>query len=340
MLKMIKIPYESIIERIKQQGNLSEEDINEKINAKMKQLSGLISKEGAAHIVANELGIKLFDAFSGKLQIKNILPGLRNVDTLGKVTQVYELREFNTNGRQGKVASLIIGDETGTIRAVLWGDQANTVKSLNKGDILKIIGGYVRENNGNIELHINERSKLVINPEGETVKGVNVAAKELASRKSIGNLSETDNNVEILGTIVQIFDPRFFPIDPESGKKVTESEGSFYLNDKKIETPDFSYVLNVVVDDGSDNMRAVFFRDSMEKLLNSTKQTILGYKDNPANFEQVKSDLLGMLVKINGRIKRNLFFDRLEIIANDVSINPNPDDELKRLEEEASKASK
>lgn len=333
---MIKIPYESIIERIKQEGKLSEEEINERINAKMKQLSGLISKEGAAHIVANELGIKLFDAFSGKLQIKNILPGLRNVDTIGKVTQVYELRAFTTNGRQGKVASLVIGDETGTIRVVLWGEQAETIKSISKGDVLKIVGGYVRENNGNIELHVNERSKLALNPEGETVKGVNATIKESA-RKPIDKLAENDNNVEVLGTIVQVYDPRFFPIDPETGKKVTESEGSYYLDNKHVEKPDFSYVLNIVVDDGTDNMRAVFFRDSMEKLLKSTKEQILAYKENPEQFEQVKSDLLGTLLKISGRVKRNLFFDRLELIANDVSINPDPDEEIKRLEEEASK---
>ena len=338
LLNMIKIPYEQIIEKIKQDANLSEEEIKDKIDSKMKQLSGLISKEGAAHIVANELGIKLFEAFSGKLQIKNIMPGLRNVDTIGKVTQVYELREFNTNGRQGKLASLVIGDETGTIRAVLWGDQADNIKNISPGAVLKIVGGYVRENRGSIELHVNERSKLIINPEGETVKGVKLAEQEAMVRKPINKLAESDNNVEILATIVQAFDPRFFPIDPETGKKVTESEGSYYLGDKKVENPDFSYVMNVIVDDGTDNMRAVFFRDSMEKLISSSKEQILAYKENPQTFEEVKSNLLGTLVKISGRVKRNLFFDRLEIIANDISINPDPDEEIKRLEEEASKA--
>src|SRR3989338_4657127 len=100
---MIKIPYEQIIERIKTEANISESGIDDKINVKMKQLSGLISKEGAAHIVANEIGIRLFDAFSGKLQIKNIVPGLRNVDTVGKVLQVYELGDFTTNERREKV---------------------------------------------------------------------------------------------------------------------------------------------------------------------------------------------------------------------------------------------
>src|SRR3989338_9422368 len=166
---MIKIPYEQIVERIKKEANISESDIDERINSKMKQLSGLISKEGAAHIVANELGIKLFDAFSGKLQIKNIVSGLRNVDTVGKVLQVYELREFKTNERQGKVASLVIGDETGTVRVVLWGEQADNIKTISQGMVLKIAGGYVRDNNGRIELHLNDRSKLILNPEGEIV---------------------------------------------------------------------------------------------------------------------------------------------------------------------------
>ena len=81
---MIKIPFEQLVGKIKKESNISEDEINEKVNDKMKQLSGLISKEGAAHIVANELGIKLFESFSGKLQIKNIVAGLRNVETIGK----------------------------------------------------------------------------------------------------------------------------------------------------------------------------------------------------------------------------------------------------------------
>ena len=331
---MIKIPYEQIISKIKEEANISESEIEGKINQKMKQLSGLISKEGAAHIVANELGIKLFDAFSGKLQIKNVLAGLRNVETVGKVLQTYELREFTTNERQGKVASMVIGDDTGTIRVVMWGSQADNIKDITNGMIIKVVGGYVKDNNGNIEIHVNERSQLMLNPPGENVANVKQYSVE---RKEINKLTENDSNVEILGTIVQVFDPRFFPIDPETGRKVTENEGKYYLKEKVIENPDHSYVLNVIVDDGTDNMRAVFFREAMEKLLNCSKEKVLSYKDNPESFEQEKSDLLGALVKINGRVKKNLFFDRLEIVANDVSLNPDPDDEIKRLNEEASR---
>jgi len=331
---MIKIPYEQIIERIKKEGKISEEEINGKIDAKMKQLSGLISKEGAAHIVANELGIKIFDSFTGKLQIKNILVGLRSVETVGKVLQTYELREFTTNDRQGKVASLVIGDETGTIRIVMWGDQADNIKNINKDMTIKVIGGYVKDNNGTIELHLNERSQVILNPEGETVKDVK---KFTTERKTIDKLTEKDSAVEILGTIVQIFDPRFFEICPQCSKRVKNVDGMFSCQVHNNVEPDFSYVLNLIVDDGTENIRTVFFRDSMGKLISSNKEKILTYKDDLIKFEEVKTELLGNIVKISGRVKKNLFFDRIELVANDVSLNPNPDEEIKRLDEEVKK---
>ena len=112
---MIKIPFETIISKIREKTGLTEEEIDNKITEKLKQLYGLISKEGAAHIVANELGIKLFESVSGRLEIKNIMPGMRNVETVGKVMQIFEAKGFITENRSGKVGSFILGDETGTV---------------------------------------------------------------------------------------------------------------------------------------------------------------------------------------------------------------------------------
>jgi len=331
---MIKIPYEQILEKIQNEAKISDTELKEKIDQKMKQLSGLISKEGAAHIVANELGIKLFEATSGKLQIKNILPGLRNVETIGKVMQTYELREFTTNDRQGKVASFLMGDETGTIRVVMWGSQAENIKNLSQGTIVKISGSYLKENNGSKELHLNERSQLILNPEGEKIE-IKQAAVE---RKSIEQLKENDNFVEVLATIVQVFEPRFYEVCPQCNKRLKVDNEEFACPVHNKVEPNYSYVLNLIADDGTDNMRTVFFRESMEKLLNSNQEKILEYKENPEKFEDVKTDLLGNIIKLTGRVKKNLFFDRLEFVANDVSLNPNPEDEIKRLDDEVKKA--
>src|SRR3989344_4265736 len=117
---MMHIPLEQIKSKIKEAAGLSDDEIEERLKKKLDQLAGLISKEGAAHILANELGIDLSQASAGRLQIKNLLSGMRNVELLGKIIALYEIREFNTGARSGKVGSFMLADETGSIRIVLW----------------------------------------------------------------------------------------------------------------------------------------------------------------------------------------------------------------------------
>ena len=327
---MIKIPLSDIIEKIKKDANITEEEINKKIEDKLKQLSGLISKEGAAHIIANELGVKVFDNVSGRLQIKNILEGMRDVETVGKVQQIYDVREFQTkDGKAGKVGSVIVGDETGTIRIVMWGDQSDNIKNLKPSDIVKIQSGYVRKNNNFKEIHLNDRSKVIINPEGEKIEDVK---QTTPTRRNITDLTENDENVEILGTIVQVFDPRFFEICPTCNKRARPKDNTFNCEQHGSVTPKFSYVMNVFLDDGSDNIRTVLFRNQAEKLLEITSEEFVKFKDEPDKFEEVKTKLLGEQIKLRGRINKNDMFDRLEFIAQLVFPHPDPKEEVERLQ--------
>ena len=50
---MIDIPSAQVIEAILEKTDLSREDVEGKIKEKLTQLSGLISEDGAAHIVAH-----------------------------------------------------------------------------------------------------------------------------------------------------------------------------------------------------------------------------------------------------------------------------------------------
>lgn len=329
---MIKIPLDKIIERIKQEKGVSEAEISSKIEKKLTQLSGLISKEGAAHIVANEYGVKLFESVQGKMKIENILSGMRSVETVGKVQRLFELREFDTGERKGKVANLIIGDETGTIRIVLWNDQAEKINDMKEGDIIKIVGSYVRENQGRKELHLNDRSRIIINPEGESIGEVK---QFTTTRKDIRGLQENDQNTEILGTIVQVFDLRFFEICPECSKRARlKDENSFMCEQHGAVTPKYSYVLNFFIDDGTENIRSVCFRNQAERLLNMSEEEVIGLRENPEKLQQIKDSLLGNIVKLVGRVTKNQMFDRLEFIAQLVFPNPDPEEEVKRLNEE------
>ena len=110
---MVSIPYEQILEKIKSKSELSVEDIESKINEKIESFGGLVSKEGAALILANEIGIKIVESNPEPTQLKisNILSGMQNIDLLGKVIRAFPIRTFNKDGREGKVGSIVLGDE-------------------------------------------------------------------------------------------------------------------------------------------------------------------------------------------------------------------------------------
>ncbi|MFP4117611.1 MAG: hypothetical protein ACLFTR_01680 [Candidatus Woesearchaeota archaeon] len=331
---MINLPFDEIIKTIVEKSSLSEEDVKKKIDEKLEHLSGLISKEGAAHIIANELGIN-FSEMEKKLQVSQIQPGMRNVSLIVRVVQKYEKREFNTGERQGKVANALVGDETGVTRLVMWNDQTDLFDKFSENDILRITNSNARSGqNGRMELHLNDQSKLEINPEGENVER---PPQPKTERKKISDLTEQDSSVEILGTIVQVFDPRFFEVDPNTGKRSRPaSDGKFYdLQGNEI-TPDYSYVFNMIVDDGSASIRIVCFRNQMQAVIGKTHEQILGYKDNPSSFNDMKNHLLGQMIKLEGRVVKNDMFDRTELIASRVYMNPDPDKEMEGQDSSAS----
>src|SRR3989344_1444792 len=112
--------YEQIIEKIQFSSGLSKEKIEEKVKNKLKDLQDLISKEGAAQIIANELDVRLFDATPKEAKISALMTGSSAVTLTARIIQKYELRTFNKNNHTGKILSMLIGDETGTTRLAIW----------------------------------------------------------------------------------------------------------------------------------------------------------------------------------------------------------------------------
>lgn len=321
---MIRLPLNEMVTRIRDKTELSETDILNKIEDKCKSLSGLISKEGAAHIIANELGVKLVEN-SGK--IKDIFPGMRSIELTGKVVQKYDIKEFSRqDGSTGKVGSFVAGDETGTIRVVCWGDKTDLLTTIDEGSTIKITNLQVRENNrGYIEAHLTDGS--TIESAQETITDVK---QRKAQRVQIKDLEQNGQTVEVLGTIVQIFDPRFFEQCPECSSRLKEHEGQWFCDDHGGQEPSYSYLMNIFIDDGTENIRVVLFRNQAEKLIKKTREEFLTLRTNPDAFEPYKTQLLGEQYLFTGRAKHNTFFDRIEFVANNVE-EATPEQELKRL---------
>lgn len=319
-----------IVKQILDSGKITKEDLDSKISDKMKALSGLISEEGAAHIIAGELGINVGPENTSQniLKIKDILGGMKNVFILGKVVSKYDMRSFGEDG-SGKVGSLLLGDETGFSRLTFWNDKCEFFKEINEGDVLEIQNAYTRENNNRVEIHMGSASNCVVNPEGKSVE-VKERQEIKENLKKINQITEDDVYVDILATIVQVYDPRFFEVCPECNKRLQIIDGGkFQCATHGEKEPSFNYVMNLFLDDGSSNIRATLWKEQIQSLLNLKDEEVVALKDNPQKLEEIKNELLGKIIKAHGKIKRNEVFNQNELVIYRMEMDPTPVEEKK-----------
>jgi replication factor A1 len=71
------------------------------------------------------------------------------------------VRTFDRDdGSEGRVSNLVLGDETGRIRVTLWDEMTEAVEEVSEGDSVEVVDGYTRERDGDLELHLNDRSAV------------------------------------------------------------------------------------------------------------------------------------------------------------------------------------
>ena len=251
--------------------------------------------------------------------------------------RVFDVKEFTTrDGREGKVGSFVLADESGTIRVACWNDKADLLKKFKeKETVLRIKDGYLKTNQDRLELHVNDRATVDIDPAGVSVEvtaqsGSSDRQFAPAQRMQINQLSDGLNNVELLGTIVQVFDPRFYEVCPNCQKRTRDQGGSFRCPEHGEISPEYAYLVSFFLDDGTDNVRVTCFRNQASRLCNVDDAKMVSFREEPMRFEDVKTDLLGQIIKVVGRAKKNDMFDRLEFTAQLVFPEPDPSDELKK----------
>lgn len=293
--------YDSLIERISKAAGIELSEVERKVEAKKAKLSGLISKEGAAQIIAAELGISFEDQ---DLKISELMAGMRKVNVVGKVINIFPVREFDKNGRQGKVANFIIADDTGSTRVVLW--DVNHIaliedETIKVGDVVEIKGGSTRDS----EIHLSSFSDL----KKSTVVMGDVKTAQAVSEVTLEEAKQ-GQNVKVRGVVVQVFQPRFYSVCPECNKKVTaEGEGFKCVEHGVVATPKDRALFNFVLDDGTESMRVVMFSDQINALI---PEEDLKDADKATAF---RDDFIGTEIYLSGRVSRNQMFNNLEIVA-------------------------
>jgi ssDNA-binding replication factor A large subunit len=297
---MLQGNYEQIVKLISDNSGLPVEEIERKIEARRAKLSGLISKEGAAQIIASELGIS-FD--KQKMKISNLLGGMKKINLTGKIIKMNRVVEYNKNGKQGKIGSFLLADDTSNIRVVLW--DTNHISLIEKGiikegDTIELSNGDIRNN----ELHLGGFGDVKLS----TAVIDNVQTKPVVQKKSIDKMQMNDN-VSARAFIVQIFGPTFYKVCPECNKKVSETNtcethGSV--------VPKRNAILTLILDDGTGNIRAVLFTEQVKKIASEAEL------ESAESFAPKRIELLGKEIFVEGNVRKNRLSENLEIFANEI----------------------
>ena len=310
--------YDQLVSRISESAKMSVEEIERKIEAKRARLSGLVSKEGAAQIVAAELGIN-FD--QERMKIAELLHGMRRANIIGKILEIYPVREFNKSGREGKVCNMLVADESSNTKVVLWDIHHIGLieqKKLQKGDVVEISNANVR----NGELHLSSFSDIKKSKEllRDVVEGKVFEERKIKDVKG-GERFKTK------AVIVQMFEPRYFEVCPKCGKRVIE--GKCVGEHGEVEGKKRA-LLSVVLDDGSESIRGVLFGEQINKLGLSDEEIF-----SLEQFALRKDELLGAEKFFSGSARANQLYNTVELNVEDIG-EVNPLELIKELESRTS----
>ena len=313
-----------IIQKICEHTKLKEGEVRKLVEEKMEELSGLVSEEGAAYIVGRELGVSLVKETNRRLKIKNLTTGLRSVDLVAKIVKLSEPRDFTTKtGKAGKVLNVFLGDETGFVRMSLWDAEADRFQllQLGVGDVVRVTKGFTKADNlGNPELRVGFGRMDKAEETVETQPMKEMERTSSATRKWIAELKEGEF-AEVRATLLQVFQRQnpLYEVCPQCGSRVGEDKGKFLCKQHGPVEPEFQMVATGILDDGTANIRAAFFRDMAAKVFGKEPTEIRKLvKEGKVEELYQQATAVGKDFVFRGRVKLNQMGDGIELMVNDI----------------------
>ncbi len=130
------------------------------VERKFREYNGLVSRETAAYLVAQEMGLEVEEETTPELTISHLTAGMRRVRVSGKVLESSQVKEYiRKDGSASHTQSAILRDETGKVTLLLWEPSEPGLKA---GDLVRVIGGYVREMEGVMELNVSGKGAVEV----------------------------------------------------------------------------------------------------------------------------------------------------------------------------------
>lgn len=177
---------EDIINRIiASKPGLTFEKIIAMIEEKKKSYHGLLTDDGAAYLVAQDLGVPINYAGGKGIKLKDLVSGLKDVSIEAFIAYIGEVKKFKRRQSEGKVLRLVLDDGSTQLNCVLWDDKVDEFLSMNPsvGYRIKIIHGYTKSGVEGVEIHVGSKG---------TIKLEKVPDTKLTVSKKVSSLTVND----------------------------------------------------------------------------------------------------------------------------------------------------
>ena len=137
------------------------------VERKKEESHGLLSDEGAIRLLAQQLSVSPTTSPDLRDQrISSVHAGLNDSTITGQVISVSDVHEFQrSDGTQGRVLRMRVGDASGQINGVFWDSLADTVarEALTPGSRVRLLHGYTKFGRaGEVEFHLGSRANIQI----------------------------------------------------------------------------------------------------------------------------------------------------------------------------------
>ncbi|MHA1965169.1 MAG: hypothetical protein ACW97G_11355 [Candidatus Thorarchaeota archaeon] len=246
---------------LKHRSDYERKDILTMIEEKREELGReVINDESAAMIVARELGVDLHQISpKARQRIEDITEATRSIALTAKIINIGIVRTFSRKdgGGEGKVASIMVSDETGSIRVVLWDDLTNAVSEdiISVDDVIQVRGAYVKKGLGDaLELNLGRMGQVRVLEDYEIEDlGIDFTDSSTGDQK-ISDLKDGLFNVSLKVKVQRVFRLSTFT------RQKDDSEGK---------------VLSIVGADETGTVRLVFWDDKASEMENADEGEVI-----------------------------------------------------------------
>jgi len=255
---------------------------------------------------------------ASELKISEVKTDLKGFTVKARVMKIYSPRAYSN----GQMSSIILADDTGSIRTVLWNEKSDIANELKEGDAVKINNAYSKANlNNEAEIHVGKYGEILVNPELD-VPSMDELGKVASLEKKIADLENNDRNIKITCQVVDlnVDRPMIYMTCSSCGKKAQSLGGDWFCDSCGNIDPNPNMIISLIVEDDSGNIRAVLFKEVAEKLAGMDVEEAMNLigerQDEGAPAKQVKEKVLNKQVSLVGRVNYNKYGDQLEFMVD------------------------